>query len=59
MGLQVSPAIQQGPGNGQLPVCVCVCVCVVGAPLYARQSAGGFHSITSYNPSNSLETLTL
>ena len=26
MGLQVSPAIQQGPGNGQLPVCVCVCV---------------------------------
>ena len=26
VGLQVSPAIQQGPGNGQLPVCVCVCV---------------------------------
>ena len=61
VGLQVSPAIQQGPGNGQLPVCVCVCVCVcvAGAPLYARQSAGGLHSITSYNPSNSLETLTL
>ena len=39
--------------------CVCVCVCVAGAPLYARQSAGGLHSITSYNPSNSLETLTL
>ena len=40
-------------------VCVCVCVCVVGAPLYARLSAGGFHSIISYNLSNSLETLTL
>lgn len=59
VGLQVSPAIQQGPGNGQLSVCesVCLCVCVAGAPLYARQSAGGFHSITSYKPSNSLETL--